>query len=152
LATSLAHEVNQPLTAIVSHAQGCLRLIESGRSDAETLVDSLQQIARQGQRAGEVIRRMRQFVHKGEREVKQGLLNATVGEVLWLMKSEIDLRGVRVESQLEPKLPAVPMDPVQVEQVVINLVRNALDAMDEVAEGRRRLTVRTRLTPDGLYA
>jgi two-component system sensor kinase FixL len=152
LATGLAHEVNQPLTAIVSHAQGCLRLLGSDRADLDTLSESLQQIAHQGQRAAEVIRRMREFLRKGESEMRPSLLNATVGEVLWLLKGEIDLRSIRVVSELQPKLPPVAMDPVQIEQVVLNLIRNALDAMEKTPASERTLTVRTQVTPDRLNA
>jgi two-component system sensor kinase FixL len=150
MATVLAHEVNQPLTAIISHATACLRLIARGKAEDGLLTESLTQIARQGERAGEVIKRLRRFVSKAEMEFRPSDLNATVRDVLWLLGHE--LRGARVEMTLELQgdLPMPAMDAVQIEQVVFNLVRNALEALGTLPEGQpRRLRLATTATDDG---
>jgi len=152
MATALAHEVNQPLTAIISHATACLRLLNAQRPlgtesppdslDAQ-LQDSLAQIARQGERAGEVIRQLRRFVRKSEMEFHDHQLNAVAREVLSLLAHEIRESKAQIEFDLAPGLPDVPMDRVQIEQVVFNLVRNALEAMSAVPEDQRRIWLRT---------
>lgn len=146
MATGLAHEVNQPLTAIISHASACLRLLDSGRVDAELLQDSLQQIARQGQRAGEVIKRLRGFVQKSELEFRPGDLNAVVRDVLWLLGHELNAGQITVQLELAEGLPEVQMDRVQIEQVVFNLVRNAIEAMQGVSDRPRCLRLITDTT------
>ena len=143
MATGLAHEVNQPLTAIITQASACLRLIASGRADTELLQDSLQQIARQGERAAEVIKRLRSFVQKGEMAFVQDSLNAVVRDVLWLLAHEIRSAQVHIELDLADALPEVHMDRVQIEQVVFNLVRNAIEAMQQRPGRTHRLKLST---------
>jgi two-component system sensor kinase FixL len=130
LAGGLAHEVNQPLTAVISSAQACLRLLDSGNGDAALIRDALEQIARQGTRAAEVIRRLRKHVEKGELEKAPHDLNISVAEVLELLSHEFKVRRASVHVDAAPGLLRVPMDRVQIEQVLVNLVRNAVEAMD----------------------
>jgi two-component system sensor kinase FixL len=144
LASGLAHEVNQPLTAIISNAQACLRMINANRADPELIRDALQQIARQGERAGEVIRRLRKYVEKGELEKVPSDLNVSVVEVLELLKHELETHHVEVKLEVEPDLPSVPADRVQIEQVMINLIRNAVDAMAASDANPARLYIGTR--------
>jgi len=143
MATGLAHEVNQPLTAIISHASACLRMLGSGHADEALMRESLQQIARQGERAGEVIKRLRGFVRKGEMAFREDDLNTVVRDVLWLVGHEIKAAQIEVDLQLEDNLPAAQMDRVQIEQVVFNLVRNAIEAMAQTPAAQRRLTLYT---------
>lgn len=153
LASTLAHEVNQPLTAIVTHASACLRMMASGDADFELLRDSMTQIARQGERAGEVIRHIRSFVRKGEIVFAPVRLDRIVREVLWLLGNEISNAGVQVATDLPQQLPAVQAGRVEIEQVVFNLVRNALDALAEVPEARRSMLLRAAVTTlDGVPA
>jgi len=148
MATTLAHEVNQPLTAIITHAGACLRLLAAGNADPEILRDSLAQISRQGERAGAVIKRLRRFVRKGDREFTSESLNPIVRDVLWLVGHELRAQRVRVVLDLSESLPEVPMDRVQIEQVVFNLVRNAVEAMEAQADDHRKLWLRTFVTED----
>lgn len=146
LAAVLAHEVNQPLTAIITHATACLRLLRSGHAAPELLEDSLAQIARQGERAGEVIKRLRALVREGTQHViKPGDLNALVKDVLWLMQHELQAAGVVVDTCLDADLPLVEMDQVQIEQVVFNLAQNALEAL--VDAGREAPMIRVSTAP-----
>lgn len=145
MATTLAHEVNQPLTAIITHSGACLRMLASGGADEALLRESLQQIARQGERAGEVIKRLRRFVQKGEIEFHSGDLNEVVRDVVSLLSHEIHARRAQLDLDLQEQLPPAEMDAVQIEQVVFNLVQNALEALARLPEGEpRHLLVRTR--------
>ena len=144
LASGLAHEVNQPLTAIISNAQACLRLIDSNRADPETIRESLQQIARQGERAGEVIRRLRKYVQKGELERSPADLNTSVVEVLELLQHEMQVHNVRSFVNTASLLPRTMVDRVQIEQVLLNLIRNAIEAMANAGSRPAELFVDTR--------
>jgi two-component system sensor kinase FixL len=128
LASGLAHEVNQPLTAIISNAQACLRLIDAGRAEPDLIRESLQQIARQGERAGEVIRRLRKYVEKGQLDKAPADLNTSVVEVLELLSHELQRHQLRISVETAPELPSISVDRVQIEQVLMNLIRNAIEA------------------------
>lgn len=135
MASMLAHEVNQPLTAIISLSGACLRLLEGGRATPELLADSLRKIARQGERAGEVVRRMRSYVRKSELSFIPASLNTVITDVLWLLGHDLQTQRVQLVRELDPNLPQLAMDPVQIEQVVFNLVRNALEALESRVAG-----------------
>jgi len=143
LATGLAHEVNQPLTAIIMHAQACLRMLKGGDADAHLIGESLQQIARQGERAADIVRRLRRFMLKGDAEYKPGDLNTTVRETLGLVAYELTHAKVQVTLELDQHMPTVLFDQIQIEQVLVNLVRNAIEAMETVLDDQRRLLIRT---------
>ncbi len=143
LASGLAHEVNQPLTAIISNAQACLRLIESNRADPAIIRESLQQVAKQGERAGEIIRRLRKYVEKGELDKSPADLNTSVVEVLELLSHELQVHRVRVFVDTAPQLPRLQVDRVQIEQVLLNLIRNAVEAMAEARTEEPELHIRT---------
>lgn len=144
LAAGLAHEINQPLTAIINFARACLRMMQAGTADAELLQGALEQITRQGERAVEVIRRLRKFVEKGEVEKLPGDLCASVTEALALLDHELAVHRVRVFVDAEPPLPEVLIDRVQIEQVIVNLVRNAVDAMEATPAPGRELHLSVR--------
>lgn len=141
LAAGLAHEVNQPLTAIISHAQACLRMIQAGRADIDLLGESMQQIARQGERAAEVIKRLRKFVEKGEVDKQAFDIVQCIAEVRDLLSHELRDARVTVELEAEQDIPPVLIDRVQIEQVIFNLVRNAIDAMRSIDEEARWLRI-----------
>jgi two-component system, LuxR family, sensor kinase FixL len=142
LAAGLAHEINQPLTAIVSSAQACQRMIAAGNVEPELLRDALGQIAAQGVRAAEVIRRLRRLVEKGELEKRPQDLANSVTEVLALFAHELRVHMVQVNVAVpEGGVPEVNVDRVQIEQVVVNLIRNALDAMEQILPSERLLKI-----------
>jgi two-component system sensor kinase FixL len=141
LAAGLAHEINQPLTAIISYARACVRMLDAGTADHELLHGSLEQIARQGERASEVIRRLRKYVEKGEIDTLPGDLGASIAEALALLDHELTVNQVRVYVDVPAPLPAVHIDRVQIEQVLVNLVRNAVEAMAATAPAGRELHV-----------
>ncbi|HEY9508110.1 MAG TPA: ATP-binding protein [Gemmatimonadales bacterium] len=143
LAAGLAHELNQPLAAILTNVQASQRLLSSEPLRTELLRDILKDIAADDVRAAEIIRRMRALLKKGQRDVQPLDLNQLAGDVLRLVASDAILRRVRVHARLEPDLPGIVGDRVQLQQVILNLVVNGLESMSETAVALRHLTIRT---------
>jgi signal transduction histidine kinase len=143
LAAGLAHELNQPLAAILTNVQASQRLLASEPLRIELLRDILGDIAADDVRAAEIIRRMRALLKKGQRDVQPLDLSQLVGDVLRLVASDAILRRVRIHPRLEPDLPGIVGDRVQLQQVILNLVVNGLESMSEIAPGHRHLTIRT---------
>ncbi|MHA1598794.1 MAG: ATP-binding protein, partial [Alphaproteobacteria bacterium] len=149
MASGFAHEINQPLSAITNYARGCIRRINKGTGDNTEILGALEQVAAQATRAGEVIKRIRTFVRKEEPESEITDINRVIRESLEYIESDADRQGVSLETKLQPGLPGVEIDVVQVEQVVLNLVRNAIEAMAETPAAARRLMVGSELTDRG---
>ncbi|HSZ57676.1 MAG TPA: two-component regulator propeller domain-containing protein [Tepidisphaeraceae bacterium] len=149
LSGSLAHELNQPLTAILSNAQAAQRFMARENVDLDKLADILKDIIDEDRRAGQVIQRLRLLLRKGEVNQQPLDLNELVREVLRLVHSDLLNHDIVVETELEPNLPPVSGDRVQIQQVLINLVMNASDAMSANPSGERRITFRTQRLDDG---
>jgi two-component system sensor kinase FixL len=143
MSSSLAHELNQPLTAIVSNSQAAMRFLGGGPEREAELRETLVDIAASGTRAGEVIRRLRAMLKKEEIERLPLDVNQLVSEVIALYRSDLINRGVTVQFLLERDLPEAIGDRVQLQQVLLNLVINACDAMASLA-GERKLTIMSR--------
>jgi two-component system sensor kinase FixL len=146
MASTMAHELNQPLTAVTNYLEAGRHLLATGAAGSERIADLMEKAVAQAQRAGEVIRQLRQFVSKGETERRPQNLNQLVEEALALGLVGARQSGVRVTLELDHDLPPVVVDAVQIQQVVLNLVRNAIEAMEEV--DRRELTIATRAVGD----
>jgi signal transduction histidine kinase len=143
LATSLAHELNQPLAAILANAQAARNVLQTAHPDLREVRESLDDIVDDDKRAGEVIRRMRALLKKEEFRPEPIDLNQTVRDVLRLLAQDAARRGVTVIADLQPGLPPVQGDSVQLQQVLLNLLVNAFDAVTGQSSERRRVTVRT---------
>lgn len=143
LSGSLAHELNQPLASILSNAQAAQRYLSRELPDLDEVREILADIVSEDQRAGELICRLRLLMTKGEIQWQLLDLNEVVREVIKLVGSDLANHGVILESRLAPGLEAIRGDRVQLQQVVLNLVMNASDAMAGNAPEDRRLTVRT---------
>ncbi|MEE8120422.1 MAG: PAS domain S-box protein, partial [Anaerolineales bacterium] len=143
MASGLAHEINQPLAAIGSYAEACSLMLKSGVKNMDVLRDSLQEIAGQAQRAGDIVTRLRQFVKRTEVERSQVNINSLVCDVLELSKHDTSDQRIDVCLELDKQLPEVEINKTQIEQVMVNLVRNAIDAMELTEAGKRKLTVHT---------
>lgn len=129
LASTLAHELNQPLSAIASYATGSVNKLESGSYDTAELAQVLRKLGGQAKHAGEIIRRVHDFVRRAEPKRAPCDLNALVDDALGLLDAQARRQGVRVQAELAAGLPQIFADRVMIEQVVVNLVRNAIDAM-----------------------
>jgi len=149
MATGIAHEINQPLTAIATYAKACLRLLTNEECTPEELKHALEQISQQALRAGEVIRRMRSFVKYHDARIELTESNRLLEELVQLAQTDAHYHGVRVLLELAPESPRVRADPVQLQQVLLNLVLNAIDAMQDVPEPQREIVLRTRLDERG---
>jgi len=141
MASSLAHELNQPLSAIASYNTGCLNTLRAGNSEPAQLLEAVEKVGAQAQRAGRIIKGIHEFVRKSEPQRAPCDLNAVVEEAVGFIQPEARKRGVLVELRLDPELPPVLADRVMLEQVVMNLAKNAVEAMD--GRERRELSVAT---------
>jgi PAS domain S-box-containing protein len=143
LTASIAHEVNQPLAAVVANADAVSRWLAAAPPNLNEAREAVRRIARDGNRAGEVIRRIRALIKKGEPARTLVNLNQLIHETLTLTQPELTRKQVSLQLELAPELPRVPADRIQLQQVLLNLVVNALDAMSSVADRQRVLRIRT---------
>ena len=143
LAASIAHEINQPLTAIIADASVSLNLLSRPYPDLAMVRQVLTEIRADGHRAGNVINRLRQLATKGEPHRAVLDMNAVIGEVARLVDGEIQKHGAALRVVLASGLPPVYADRIQLQQVLINLVMNGLEAMDAITDRQRRLTIRS---------
>ena len=140
---SLADELNQPLTSILSNAQAAQRFLSGERPDLDEIREILSDIVADDKRAGEVIRRLRLLLKKGEAQHQELDLNEVVQDVLKLARSDLVHHDVVVDTRLAPSLPKVKGDVVQLQQVILNLIVNGCDAMAGNNKLDRRLSVTT---------
>jgi two-component system sensor kinase FixL len=149
MAAGLAHEINQPLSAIATYARACQRIMTQPDADTDDVIAALEQINAQALRAGEVIRRLRNFVKN--REVKREPVDCArlLEDLSTLAETDARLHNIRLRLDCVESLPTVYADPIQLQQVVLNLVRNAIDAMSDAPEDRREVVLSTRLAADG---
>jgi two-component system, LuxR family, sensor kinase FixL len=149
MASALAHELNQPLSAIANYLKGSRRLLENVSDPQSAMVrEALSKAAEQSLRAGQIIRRLRDFVARGETERRIESLKKLLEEASALALVGVKDTGVRVTYALDPGLDSVLADKVQVQQVVLNLMRNAIESMEQTP--RRELTIGTERGPDGM--
>ena len=143
LTASLAHELNQPLTAIASNAAAGKRFLARGSLDLKMFEELLNDMFTDARRAGEVIHGIHRFVRKGDDERRAVDLNEVIREVLRLLHSDLLGRSTTVETDLAPSLAAVSADPVHLQQVLLNLIMNALEAMQHTPVPERRILIST---------
>ena len=139
MGAALAHELNQPLAAIVNYLLAARRLLQSVPEAPPRIGEAMEKAAAQAERAGQVIRRLREFVARGETDRREENVNGLIEEAAALALVGAKSAGVTTRLVLRPDLPPVMVDKVQIQQVLLNLIRNALEAMD--ASERRTLTV-----------
>ena len=144
LSVSIAHEINQPLTAILSNAQAALHLLAQKPPDLGEIRDALQEIAQEDNRAGEVVHRLRHLLKKGERKLELVNINDLVGSTAALLHSELIGREIGIRFDLENRLLLASGDSVQLQQVLLNLVMNAMDAMSSTPISQRHILISTR--------
>jgi two-component system sensor kinase FixL len=149
MAAGLAHEINQPLSAIATYSQACQRLLRQAEPDIPDVIAALEQVNAQALRAGEVIRRLRNFVRN--REVKREWVNCErlLEDLRTLAETDARLHNVHLRLDVDKDLPGVHADAIQLQQVVLNLVRNAIDAMAECPEDRREIILKACGSEDG---
>ena len=144
LAASIAHEVNQPLSAIVNNGSACLRWLNGAAPDVDEAREAARRIIRDGNRAGEVITRIRALLRKTDAEKARLDINQTIREVVKLTRNEAARKGVTLRMDLAADLPPVLGDRVQLQQVILNLVMNGVEAMAPAPARPRELLIRSR--------
>jgi PAS domain S-box-containing protein len=151
LAASIAHEVNQPLSAVVANAHACLRWLLAKPPNLAKAHEAAERIVRDGKDAGEVVRRVRALFRRAAIERIPLDLNEVIAEVLRLLRGEAARKGVAVEIDLEENLPPVVADRIQLQQLLLNLLGNGLDAMDLVVDRPKKLSIRSQCnSPDAV--
>lgn len=145
MASGIAHEINQPLAAILSYNQACIRMLQDEEPDAEEIVRAMQSAAAQSKRAGEIIKRLRAFVSKQATRPEPVDLNQVIQNALTLIEHGLRDHQVTVQTNLALSLPPVIADGIQLEQVVLNLIRNGMDAMKDISIPDKIIAISTRL-------
>jgi signal transduction histidine kinase len=151
LAAAIAHEINQPLCAIASNAQAAQRLLAGDTADLNEVRETLQDITADSRRASEVIGRIRGLFQKHDPERLPLDLNEAIREVLALLKSQLTRKSITVSLDLAASLPPVLGDRVQLQQVVLNLALNAIEAMSRGEPEQRELSVRSARDGEGAF-
>ncbi len=143
MASALSHELSQPLEAIAAYTQGCIRRLRSAHGGAHELIEPMEQAARQAQRAGQIIRRLRAFVRRTDPHRSTVDLNELVREAAALDEADVRQADVSLHFELANDLPLVQADAIEIEQVVLNLLRNGIEAMGATEPAHRRLVLQT---------
>ena len=149
LSGGIAHELSQPLAAILANAQAAQSILAHGTHDKEIITQILEDIVEEDRRAGQVVHRLRRLLKKGEHQSALLNLNDLIQSTLALMHSELVNRKIKVDIDLKPELPLVSGDSIQLQQVLLNLMMNAMEAMSATAATVRRLSISTRWTMEG---
>jgi two-component system, LuxR family, sensor kinase FixL len=143
MAAGIAHELNQPLAAIANYTQACQRLLASGSIDSEELGQVLGRVTAQARRAGDVIHRLRAFVRRHTPDRRRRDANELIHEILPLVEMDCRSHEVDLQLELQQDLPKIQVDGIQLQQVLLNLTRNAVEAMNAVEPPTRQLVVHT---------
>jgi two-component system sensor kinase FixL len=150
MASAIGHELNQPLTAIMSYAQACQRMLASSESVPGELRHAMDMVVAQTQRAGEIIRHVKDFTRKGESLRSEQDINRLVLAAIDFQAHEARRNRVTIRSDLDAKLPLILVDRIQIEQVVLNLMRNSMQAIVDAGMSEREVTVSTTLNDAGV--
>jgi signal transduction histidine kinase len=149
LSGGIAHELSQPLAAILANAQAAQSILAHGLPDNEVIAQILEDIVEEDRRAGQVIHRLRRLLKKGEHQSTLINLNDLIQSTVALLHSELVNRKIKIDLDLRPELPLVSGDSVQLQQVLLNLMMNAMEAMNATAATVRRLSIATRWSIEG---
>lgn len=144
MAAGLAHELSQPLTAILAYARGCLRLLGGPMPEPGLLHEGIEEVVQQAERAGDVLGRLREFVRGGEFRRSLTEIKPVINAAVSLLYSEAMQQDIEIKATIDPGLPVVLADPIQIEQVLLNLLRNAMDAMQAADTDQRSIIVEAR--------
>jgi PAS domain S-box-containing protein len=149
LTASIAHEVNQPLSGIITNASTCMRMLDANPPNVDGARETVRRTIRDGKRASDVITRLRALFSRKDLVTESVDLNEATREVIALALSELQLNGVIVKPELADELPGITGDRVQLQQVILNLLRNASDAMSSIDDRPRQLLIKTERDAEG---
>lgn len=149
MAAGFAHELNQPLTAISAYTRSCMRRLQAGIARPDTLLTTMEKVAEQAERAGDIIRRLRSFIHPRQLVASTTDINTCVREAISLIEHEANLLGLSIDLNLAERLPCVIGNRIEIVQVIVNLVRNGLEAMKSAESPDGSLVIHTSATGEG---
>jgi signal transduction histidine kinase len=152
MASSLAHELNQPLAAINNYCSGTVALVKAGRTQSDTLLPVLEKTAQQAVRAGMIIKRIREFVKRSEPKRQAARVSDIVADAVGLAEIEARKRRIRILTEIRSRLPVIYVDPVLIEQVLVNLLKNAAEAMYEAHPNATDAVIRVIVKLDAGFA
>jgi PAS domain S-box-containing protein len=144
MASGMAHEISQPLSAIINYTQGCVRHLENKIHDPAQLVEIMKKAVIQAQRAGEVIHRLKNFFCKGQLLKTPCKINSLIRETVTLIRNDINLAKVKIEFDFCKNVQVIYADFIQLQQVLLNLIQNAMDAMQEIDPKLRKINIQTK--------
>jgi PAS domain S-box-containing protein len=144
MASGLAHEINQPLAAVVNYTQGCVRYLQNNDHDPNQLLEIMNKAVTQAQRAGEIIHRLKNFFCKGQLVKTSCKLNSLIRETVSLIRNDLNASKTKVEFYLPKHIPLISADRIQIQQVLLNLIQNAIEAMKQTDGKKRKIIIQTR--------
>lgn len=143
MASGMAHEISQPLAAIVNYTQGCVRYLQKDSHDPAQLIEIMNKAVSQAERAGEVIHRLKNFFCKGQLFKTPCKINSIIRETVTLIRNELNVAKTKVDFDLEKEMPLISIDKIQFQQVILNLIQNAKEAMQEINTPDRKIHIQT---------
>ena len=149
MASTIAHELNQPLAAITNYTMGCVRRLRAGNVSEQEIVEAMDKAAAQAERASKVVQRVRALVSRRAPNVIACDINEVLAGVASIMSLEARQNGAGIALELSESVPYVQADPLLIEQVILNLARNGIEAMEETPAAERQLTIRSRSRDEG---
>ena len=150
MASGMAHEINQPLAAVVNYTQGCIRYLENENTiDTEKLLSIMEKASDQARRAGEIIHRLKNFFAKGKLYKSPEKSVRLVRESIELIKEDIARAHVTIKYKLEKNLPIIVVDKIQIQQVILNLIQNAIEAMVDTPPDKRKIIIKITVIDNG---
>jgi C4-dicarboxylate-specific signal transduction histidine kinase len=147
MASSVAHELNQPLTAITNYCNGMVSRVRADVIEKDDLIAALEKTARQAERAGQIIHRIRAFVKRSEPQRQQAQARAIIDDAVELAGIELRRRNVSIHTYVAQRLPPLQVDPILIEQVVLNLLKNSAEAIDSAGLPPARRNIELRVVP-----
>lgn len=144
MASGMAHEISQPLAAIVNYTQGCVRYLQADRHDPTQLVEIMKKAVIQAERAGEVIHRLKNFFCKGQLLKTSCKINSLIRETVGLIRGDLNTSKTKIDFALAKDVPLISADKIQLQQVLLNLIQNAMDALQENEPKKRRIQIQSK--------
>jgi C4-dicarboxylate-specific signal transduction histidine kinase len=144
MASGMAHEISQPLAAIVNYTQGCVRYLQKDHHDPSQLIEIMNKAVAQAERAGEVIHRLKNFFCKGQLFKTPCKVNSIIRETVSLIRNDLNTSKTKIEFELAKDVPLISADKIQFQQVILNLIQNAIEAMKEIHPGERKIHIQTK--------
>jgi PAS domain S-box-containing protein len=146
MASGMAHEISQPLAAIVNYTRGCIRHLQNSDYDQDQIKHVMQKAAAQAERAGEIVQRLKNFFCKGQLVKTPCKVNNVIRDTVSLMKNELTSSKTKIDFSFDKDIPFIFIDKIQIQQVILNLIQNAIESMNENIKKEKRIHIQTKAT------